>query len=609
MPSIKKSLFIIMLLPLVLVGCKNKSENQAAIDYNERLTAFFDREFKVDLEESPMLQTRLGIKDNYGSWDDYSHERHASDRDKAKRRLAFLKDSIDEPSLDSTQQLNYRLYYELLEQEISDYEYRFYNYPVNQMFGIHTSIPSFLINMHQIESIEDAEAYIERLRKIPTVFGQVEEGIQLREFNGIIPPSFVFEHAVRASRNIITGTPFEESTTQSTLLADFSQKIEELDIEVETKETLLQSATQALRQEVKPAYEQLIAQLENQRQRATEEAGAWKFPRGADFYSHALKRITTTDLNAETIHAIGLQEVDRIHAEMEAIKQQVGFEGSLQQFFEFMRSDEQFYYENTPAGRQAYLDRAVAIIDEMRTQLDELFITQPQADLTVKAVEPFREQSAGKAFYQQPALDGSRPGIYYANLYDMQAMPIYQMEALAYHEGIPGHHMQIAVAQELDNLPMFRKLSLYTAYVEGWGLYAEYLPKEMGYYEDPYADFGRLAMELWRSIRLVVDTGIHYHQWSREEGIDYYMKNSPNAESDVIKMVERHIVMPGQATAYKIGMLKILDLRSQAQEVLGSKFDLREFHDVILTNGSLPLDVLEEIVLQWVDKKNNSDDL
>ena len=606
MSSTKNFLIITLLFPLLLVGCKDRNESDTAIDYNQRLTAFFEREFAVDLEQSPMLQTRLGIKDNYNSWDDYSHERHAADRDKAKRRLAFLKDSIVETSLDSSGQLNYRLYQELLEQQISDFEYRFYNYPVNQMFGIHTSIPSFLINMHQVESVEDAEAYVERLRKIPTVFEQVEEGIQLREFNGVIPPSFVFEHAVRASRNIIVGMPFEESNSQSTLLADFNEKVEKLEVTQETKDNLLQKATDALIQEVKPAYERLISFLENQRQRSSEDAGAWKFPRGADFYAHALQRITTTNLDAETIHAIGLQEVDRIHAEMEGIKEKVGFEGSLQQFFEYMRTDEQFYYENTDAGREAYLQRATAIIDEMRTRLDEIFITQPKAAVTVKAVEPFREQSAGKAFYQQPALDGSRPGIYYANLYDMQAMPKYQMEALAYHEGIPGHHMQIAIAQELDNLPMFRKLSLYTAYVEGWGLYAEYLPKEMGYYQDPYADFGRLAMELWRSIRLVVDTGIHYHKWSREEGIDYYMKNSPNAESDVIKMVERHIVMPGQATAYKIGMLKILELRKEAQVVLGSDFDLREFHDVVLTNGSLPLDVLEEIVLNWVDEKRNS---
>ena len=593
-----------MFFSLLLLGCKEKTQQaDASTDYNLRLTQFLDREFQKDLEDSPMLQTRLGIKDNYDSWDNFSHKRHAKNQEKAKERLSFLEDSIVQAELDSEGQLNLRLYRQQLEQEISDFDYRFYNYPVNQMFGIHTQLPSFLINMHKIESEKDARDYIQRLEKIPQVFQQVEEGMQLREFNGIIPPIFVFEHSTRAARNIISGRPFDESANSSILLADFEEKIDKLDLAKKTKDQLVQLAGGALSEQVEPAYQQLIAFLENQRQRATDEAGVWKFPKGGNFYEHALRRITTTDHDAQTIHAIGKLEVERIHKEMETIKEKVGFKGSLQEFFEFMRSDEQFYFPNTQAGRQAYLQEATAFIDQMRSQLDELFLTQPQADIKVKAVEVFREQSAGKAFYQQPALDGSRPGTYYANLYDMQAMPKYQMEALAYHEGIPGHHMQIAIAQELDSLPMFRKLALYTAYVEGWGLYAEYLPKEMGFYEDPYSDFGRLAMELWRSIRLVVDTGIHHHKWSREEGIDYYMKNSPNAESDVIKMVERHIVMPGQATAYKIGMLKILELRSQAKEALGPEFDLRGFHEVILTSGALPLDVLEEKVQEWVEEK------
>lgn len=282
---------------------------------------------------------------------------------------------------------------------------------------------------------------------------------------------------------------------------------------------------------------------------------------------------------------------------------EVGFEGTLQDFFKFMREDEQFYYENNEQGRQKYLSEAKNAINKMKARLDELFLTKPEADIVVKAVEPFREKSAGKAFYQQPAMDGSRPGTYYANLYDMEAMPTYQLEALAYHEGIPGHHMQLAIAQELDSLPMFRKVEGYGAYTEGWGLYSELLPKEIGFYEDPYSDFGRLAMELWRSIRLVVDTGIHSKKWSRDEAIDYYVKNSPNAESDAVKMVERHIVMPGQATAYKIGMNKIVELREYAKKELGKDFDLREFHDVVLTNGSVPLNVLEELVVEWVQTK------
>ena len=237
----------------------------------------------------------------------------------------------------------------------------------------------------------------------------------------------------------------------------------------------------------------------------------------------------------------------------------------------------------------------------MEGRLDSLFLTKPKAKLKVKAVESFREKSAGKAFYQQPAPDGSRPGIYYANLYDMAAMPSYQMAALAYHEGIPGHHMQIAIKQELTDIPKFRKFGGYTAYTEGWGLYSEMIPKEIGLYQDPYSDFGRLAMELWRACRLVVDTGIHTKKWTREQGIEYYVTNTPNAKSDAVKMVERHIVMPSQATAYKIGMMKIIELREKSRKLLGDKFDIKEFHDIVLKNGPVPLNVLSELVDSYIE--------
>ena len=281
----------------------------------------------------------------------------------------------------------------------------------------------------------------------------------------------------------------------------------------------------------------------------------------------------------------------------------VGFEGSLQDFFTFLKEDPQFTYEDSDAGRQAYLDEATRMIDVMKTRLDDVFLKKPKADLEVVRVESFREKSAGKAFYNRPAQDGSRPGRYYANLYQITDMPKYQMEALAYHEGIPGHHMQLAIAQELEGVPTFQKFGSVTAYTEGWGLYSEYLPKEMGFYEDPYSDFGRLAMEIWRAARLVVDTGLHHKKWTRQEAIDYLLENTPNPENDCIKAIERYIVMPGQATAYKIGMLKILELREGARTSLGDKFDIREFHDVVLETGPVPLDILEERVGNWVKSK------
>jgi uncharacterized protein (DUF885 family) len=313
--------------------------------------------------------------------------------------------------------------------------------------------------------------------------------------------------------------------------------------------------------------------------------------------------MTTTDMSAEEIHNLGLSEVARIHDEMRTIMQAVGFDGDLQAFFTFMREDPQFYYPDTDEGRAAYLAKAVSIIDTMRARLDDIFVTKPKAEIIVKAVEPFREATAGKAFYQRPSLDGSRPGTYYANLYRMESMPTYQMEALAYHEGIPGHHMQGSIAQELENIPMFRKLGGYTAYSEGWGLYSEFIPKEMGFYADPYSDFGRLSMELWRAARLVVDTGLHDKRWTRQQAIDYLSENTPNSLSDATNAIERYIVMPGQATAYKIGMLEILRLRQHAQEELGDKFDLREYHDVVLANGAVPLSVLGDLVDEWIARK------
>ena len=319
-----------------------------------------------------------------------------------------------------------------------------------------------------------------------------------------------------------------------------------------------------------------------------------------------LNAMTTTNLSASEIHELGLQEMDRIHDEMRTIMKKVGFEGTLKEFFDFTRTDDQFFYPNTAEGKAAYLAEATEMIDTMRDALPSMFNTFPEAKMIVKAVEPFREKSAGKAFYSSPALDGSRPGTYYANLYNTKDMPIYQMEALAYHEGIPGHHMQIAISQELEGIPTFRKFGRYTAYTEGWGLYSEYFPKEFGFYEDPYSDFGRLAMELWRAARLVVDTGIHDKKWTRGQAIAYLIENTPNPEGDCRKAIERYIVMPGQATAYKIGMLKILELREWAKIELGEAFDIREYHDVVLKNGAVPLEMLEELVKEWVSEKQSA---
>lgn len=565
---------------------------------SDKANALFEQIFMDNVRRNPVTQTRLGIKDDYDKWQDLSDAHYQAGLELARQHLTMLQ-AIDVNALDSNTRVSYLLMQRNLEQTLADAKWRLYSYPVNQMFGTHSQVPSLLINQHSISDESDAKAYIARLNAVPTLFSQLQQQLAQRAEAGIIAPKFVFSHVISASENVIKGAPFDDAE-DSTLLADFSQKLAKLPLDDNSKKLLLDEAKVALLTSVKPAYTSLISYLQQLEQQAGTVDGVWRFKDGDAFYNAALKRTTTTDLTAEQIHQIGLDEVARIHSEMRAIMQKTGFDGDLKAFFNFMQTDAQFYYPDTAEGKAAYLAEATAVIDQMRSRLDELFLVKPKADMIVKAVEPFREQSAGKAFYQQPSMDGSRPGIYYANLYRMSDMPKYELEALAYHEGIPGHHMQLAIAQELSDMPKFRRFGGYTAYIEGWGLYTELLPKEIGLYQNPYSDFGRLAMELWRACRLVVDTGIHAKKWSREDAIQYLLDNTPNTESAIEKAIERYIVMPSQATAYKIGMIKIIELREKAKTALGDKFDIRVFHDVVLKNGAVPLDVLEQLVDEYI---------
>ncbi|TRX56339.1 DUF885 domain-containing protein [Thalassomonas sp. M1454] len=613
--QVKKSIVALALSAAFIGGCNNTTapetktteQVQTATQVeteSARLNAFFEKSFMDAVMRSPQYQTYLGIKDDYDKWDDNSEANAEKELQITKDNLAQLQ-TFDYDALDEQTKISYTLAKQSMEREIADYKWRYHNYPVNQMFGTHSNVPSFLINQHTVKNLDEANAYVSRLNGIDVVIEQLITQLKIREDMGIIAPSFVFPHVIRDSQNLIAGAPFDNGD-DSTLLADFKKKVNALEIEESAKSELLNQASTALLTKVRPAYQDLVDYLIELEAKSTADAGAWKFPEGDVFYNNALAKTTTTKFTAEEIHQTGLNEVARIHEEMRVIKDKVGFKGDLAAFMEFMRNDDQFYYPNTEAGKQRYLDEATAYIDTMKTHLDELFLVKPKADLIVKRVEAFREKSAGKAFYNRPAPDGSRPGMYYANLYDMKAMPTYQMEALAYHEGIPGHHMQLAISQELEGIPTFRKFSGYTAYSEGWGLYTEFLPKEIGMYSDPYSDFGRLAMELWRACRLVVDTGMHVKKWTREESINYYVENTPNAKSDAIKMVERHAVMPSQATAYKVGMLEILRLRDMAKTELGEKFDIREFHDVYLKNGPLPMDIVEQMVKEYIASKKSA---
>ncbi len=410
-----------------------------------------------------------------------------------------------------------------------------------------------------------------------------------------MPPKWVYPYVISDARNVITGAPFGPGE-DSPIWADLKEKVGALDLPAEEKARLLASGREALLENLAPAYRRLIGAMEAQHAVAPTDDGIWRLPRGAEYYSERLGNYTTTDLSAEEIHQIGLREVARIHGEMGAIMKQVGFDGTLQEFFAHLRTEDRFFHDS----REAYLADVAQALDRMETALPRYFHTLPQADLVVKPVEEFREQSAGKAFYQRPAPDGSRPGTYYVNLYNLQDMSKTELEALAYHEGIPGHHLQLAIQTSLGDLPAFRRFGGVTAYTEGWGLYSEELGKEMGFYQDPYSDFGRLGMELWRAARLVVDTGIHHKRWTREQAIDWLQTNTPNPQGDVRKAIERYIVYPGQATAYMIGKLRIMDLRERARQALGERFDIRDFHDVVLLSGPVPLDILEARVDQWI---------
>jgi uncharacterized protein (DUF885 family) len=507
---------------------------------------------------------------------------------------------FDETKLDEQSHLSYILFKQKLEMRINYDHYRHYNYPVRQIGGQQSRLPSFMINKHPIEEKQDAVDYISRLNAFTKRFNELIESLQIREDKGIIPPSFVFPKVINDCENIIGK---DNNLDENLFVKDFTSKIETIEIEAEEKEQMIADAKLAVSNSVNPSYQKLIDYLKELEKKSTTDDGAWKFEDGDNYYKYRLKRVTTTSLTGSEIFDIGTDEVLRIHTEMKTIMKTVGFEGTLQEFFKFMKEDPQFYYPDSDQGRKDLLVGYQTIIDTMEAHLDEVFYTKPKGKMQVLAVEKWREKSAGKAFYERGTPDGSRKGTFFANLNKMEDMPKYQMEGLAYHEGIPGHHMQFTIAQELTGLPEFRKHNGYTANGEGWGLYCELLPKEMGFYTDPYSDFGRLSMELWRACRLVVDVGIHQKKWTREKAIQFLQENTPNSENSCRKAIERYIVMPGQATAYKVGMIHILKMRTKAKEALGEKFDIRKFHDIFLTSGPVPLDVFEQRIDNWIKEE------
>ena len=591
----KLNLFSYIITLLLFVSC-NQDNKEISNKFNE----FLDRKFEEGLMRNPEFASSLGLKYAYGSWSDRSEQFYDKEYEFAKATLDSIY-MMDTAKLDENSKLSLKLFEDEVKKMKEGQKWKNYYYELNQMGGVVTDMPAFLINVHSIDTIQDAKDYISRLATYNKPFEQTIENLEKSKAKGILPPQFTFPYV---KESIASFEKMFSNSEDNVLINDFKSKVEKLSIAQPEKNNLIAQAKKAIAEKVLPAYKNIGIYWSGLTPLATLNQGVWSLPKGNEYYQYCIKNSTTTNYTPHEVFAIGEKEVARIHSEMRQIMKKVNFKNeNLQDFFQFVRTDKQFQYTNDNTGRKALLDDANKFINGTKSKYNELFKTFPKADVVVMAVEKFREQSVGGAFYENPTLDGKRPGRYYVNLFNMADEPKYQMEALTAHEAIPGHHMQIAIAQELTDIPKFRKHGGNTAYIEGWALYAELLNKEMGFYQDPYSDFGRLSMEIFRAARLVVDVGIHYKKWTREQAIDYFMKNTANAEGDIHKEIERYFLWPGQALGYKIGMLKILELREKSKKDMGKNFDIKEFHDIVLKNGSVPLNILESLISNWNSSK------
>ncbi len=579
---------------------------EAAQSESQRLNAWFADKYEQQLQFSPIALTFLGRKELYDQLDDMSEQARDAQLAWHRATVAEMEANFDRDALDDETRLSWDLWKLQYENAATANAYRRNVYVFNQMQGAQSFLPTFLINFHKVETEADYQAYIARLSELQRAMGQMLELARRNAGDGYRMPRFAYEGVLREAHAVITGAPFGEGK-DSALWADLQAKAEGLleagTIDAARAAELKAQARQALLDKVQPAYRDLVAWAEADQAKAVENpAGVGSTqPDGADYYRNQLRLHTSTDLDAQAVHRIGLDEVARIHGEMEALMQRVGFEGDLQAFFRHIATDPKLRYPDTDAGRQAYIDDATRVIDNIKKVLPQYFGLLPKADLVVRRVEEFREQPGGAQHYMPGAPDGSRPGVYYAHLSDMDAMPKPELEVIAYHEGLPGHHMQISIAQELTGVPEFRTQARSTAYSEGWGLYAEWLAREMpGTYQDPYSEYGRLSSELWRAVRLVVDTGLHAKGWTEQQAVDYFKANTAIPDASVRSEVQRYITWPGQATAYKIGMIRIQELRRRAEDELGERFDIRGFHDAVLGGGALPMNLLERRVEQWI---------
>lgn len=573
-----------------------------------RLHAFLDHVYERNVAAWPELETRLGrITDQQGQWNDNSDDYAGAVLEGKRRDLAYLRKDFDYEHLDANGKLSYDLFVYNVEQDLADATWRRHDYVLDQFRGQVADKFALLQNQHAIESVADAEAYVSRIAGLQTVFAEFAHQLRDRSDFGVATPAFAYADMIADIERMTGGSPIASGAGENPLFTDFRGKLQALALDENHRKRLEQDAANALKGPFNEGAGRLRAELRYQQGRMTVSRGVWSLPDGAAYYRNRIKHHTTLDLTAEQVHRAGLEDVARIHAEMRAIMKAVKFDGSLQEFFEFVRTDPNNFYEDSDAGREAFLAEARQQVADIQTLAHRYFNILPKAGLEVRRVEPWRENSTSIAFYNAPSEDGDRPGIYYANMKDMANFQKYVFTAITYHESIPGHHFQIANAMELEGIPAFRKHGGYGAYTEGWALYAERLAREMGFYRDPMRDFGRLQDEIWRSVRLVTDTGIHAMRWSRQQAIDYFRENTPLSDGDIVTEVERFFVNPGQALGYKIGMMKILELRAQARQALGDRFDIREFHDVVIGRGPMPLPILEQQVQLWIEARRSGE--
>ena len=558
---------------------------------SERLQSFFDLYFEYAMNEFPTFATFIGIPGDHDRWGDNSLEAIAM-REQDELLALEVFESIPRAELEGVDRLNYDLLMEQLVDSVKAHKFKGEYLAINQMGGVQQNIARVL-TMMPARSVSDYENILGRLegttKQIKDSMTRLEKGLE----QGVTPPRVTLRDVPQQIQNQIVEDPMT-----SPMLRAFSSFPE--NIPAEEQERLTKAAVDVYTQQIVPAYQELHDYFESTYiPGARESIGMSDLPDGQEWYAYNASQSTTTDLTPQQIHDIGLSEVARIRGEMMAVIEEVGFEGSLADFFEFLRTDDQFYFDNEEDLLATYRD----ISKRADNELVKIFGHLPRLPYGVVPVPEYAEKSQTTAYYEPGSLEAGRSGKFFANTYDLRSRPKWEMEALTLHEAVPGHHLQIAIQQELDELPWFRRFGFYTAFTEGWGLYSESLGEEMGFYQDPYAKFGQLTYEMWRAIRLVVDTGMHSLGWTRQQAIDFFKENAGKAEHDIVVEVDRYIVWPGQALAYKIGELKIKELRAMAEDELGDDFNVRSFHDTVLGSGAVPLRVLETNMREWVESE------